>query len=271
MKRSWFGFLVLLLIAAGLEAADLRMLKARPVAKLPDLTVVGIGLDKRCRVTVKVRNLGPGAVPAGVWTARGPNSSGIFIYRDGKPWGGAAIWKFDPRKALSRPGGTVAYTSKLQIRGASKITAVIDDKRKIREKNEGNNKASDKLSCRSVSSKPAPKAPMRRVPPARTGVEPMPPRSTSPMVRRPGFQRGAMLAAPKAEQETEPQQQDGTGDQGSGQPAGAPPGVIVTETLTFTGGDPSQQPPAEPTENQPPPEPFVPKVINTDKLEFTGG
>jgi len=115
---------------------------------LPDLTIVDIVVNKRCQVVVMVKNLGPGMVPDEVWTGHKPDSSDVYLYRNGKRWGGASIWKFNPGKSLQPSGGKAIYTSKLKVSGKAKITAIIDETGQVKETNEGNNKNVKNLACK---------------------------------------------------------------------------------------------------------------------------
>jgi hypothetical protein len=270
MKISLLGVFAFLLVTASIEASSLRTQKARSVGRLPDLTVTGIKLDSRCRVRIQVKNLGPGALPDSVWTVRGPDSSGILIYKDGKSWGGASIWRFDPRRSLQRPGGTVAYSSNLMVKGRAVITAVVDHTGMTPEQNEGNNKESKRLICRLPAAKTKPPASSALAP--RASAES--PVRHPPVVRRPQPRRDGMLAAPRGIPAIQPQGREEPADQGGGQTPGAPAGVIVTDKLTYTGGEPGAAPeqPGTPSPgDQQPAEPFVPKTVTTDKLEYTGG
>jgi hypothetical protein len=53
-------------------------------AKLPDLAVDDIFLTRDNRVAVMVKNIGPGQVPDEVWTIHTPDSSGVYLYIDGR-------------------------------------------------------------------------------------------------------------------------------------------------------------------------------------------
>ncbi len=121
-------------------------------SKLPDLEVVNIFLNEKCQVCVKVMNNGPGMVPDGVWTIHTPKSSSVYIYINGKKWGGGTIWGFDPAKSLKMPGGTAVYTSKLVVKTSAKITATVDHTLQVTETNESNNKMSKAVFCKSKRS-----------------------------------------------------------------------------------------------------------------------
>ncbi len=126
---------------------------APAVGRLPDLTVERIYLVKDCRVAVRVKNLGPGIVPDEVWTVHTPKSAGVYFYINGKGWGGASIWKFDPTKKLQKPGGTATYVSKSKVSGSATIKTVVDLWNVVTEKNENNNSLEKKLICKPVVGK----------------------------------------------------------------------------------------------------------------------
>jgi hypothetical protein len=138
-------------IAESNEANNIRNgVKLKPCpAALPDLVIESIGTTKGdCLVVVTVKNLGPGPVPIEAWTVHTPDSPGVYIYVNGKSWGGASIWRFDPARALLPAGGTAKYLSKLSLKGRiAEVKAVIDQTGKIAEINEGNNSLSDHRGC----------------------------------------------------------------------------------------------------------------------------
>ena len=73
--------------------------------KRPDLTILKITLDRNCNLAVVVRNNGPGPLPDFVYTNHHPKSAGVFVWINGKSWGGRSIWKFDTARKLQKPGG----------------------------------------------------------------------------------------------------------------------------------------------------------------------
>jgi len=121
---------------------------------LPDLVIDQISLDKKCYVNIVAKNIGLGPVPDKVWTVHTPDSSGVYLYRNSKKWGGATIWKFDPAKNLKYSNGTATYQSKLRVSGTESITAVIDHTGKVTENNEGNNKKTVRLTCKAIEPEP---------------------------------------------------------------------------------------------------------------------
>jgi hypothetical protein len=116
--------------------------------RLPDLTIADITLNKQCFVVVHAKNNGPGNVPKKVWTSQTPDSSSIYLYINGKKWGGKTIWNFDTDRDLRNPDGTAVMTSNLQVSKTATIKAVIDHTNKVVEKNEKNNAMKKTLTCK---------------------------------------------------------------------------------------------------------------------------
>ena len=110
----------------------------------PDLVIDSISLDHECRVLVKVRNVG-GPLDHALWTMK--NAPMLYIYQNGRPWGGAAISAIDPQKNLSMTNGTATYRSHLKVPTTLKIRAMIDSNSRIDEKNEMNNFMETTLKC----------------------------------------------------------------------------------------------------------------------------
>ncbi len=115
---------------------------------LPDLAIVDITLNEQCFVVVTAKNNGPGAVPDKVWTDHAPDSSAIYLFINGKRWGGETIWHFDPAKNLQNPGGMATMTSNLKVTGTATIEVFIDHTRKVRETDERNNVMKKAVTCK---------------------------------------------------------------------------------------------------------------------------
>jgi hypothetical protein len=115
-KRHVAGLLAAALLAgpAVVEGAGKKdeSTAKRPAAAskatvaLPDLVVDEVGLDRRCRVWVRVRNQGRGAVPPaelrGAEVAVAGRKKAVPLARAGAPG------------ALVRPGGTVQVSTALE-------------------------------------------------------------------------------------------------------------------------------------------------------------
>ena len=119
-----------------------------PQGQLSDLAIEDITLNEQCFVVVKAKNNGPGAVPDKVWTDRAPDSSAIYLYINGKKWGGQTIAGFDPAKNLQNPGGMATMTSNLKVTGTATIEAVIDHTHKVKETDERNNIMKKAVTCK---------------------------------------------------------------------------------------------------------------------------
>lgn len=125
-------------------------------ARLPDLTVKKITVDRKCHLAVVVQNKGPGILPDYVYTKHHPKSAGVYVYINGRGWGGQSIWKFDPQRNLQQPGGVATYISRYVV-GATpiQVKAVVDLHNDVKERVETNNS----LGHRALRCKPAPSRP----------------------------------------------------------------------------------------------------------------
>ncbi|MCP5107900.1 MAG: hypothetical protein GY950_31215 [bacterium] len=148
MKRYFNLKVVTIVLVFFMMAVSLQLEGAR----LPDLSIVRITVDRSCHVAVVVKNNGPGRLPDYVYTKTHPKSAGVYIYVNGKGWGGIAIKGFDPARKLQRPGGTATYISRYKVSTPVDIKAVVDMHNTVREANERNNtKYRRKLSCGGTS------------------------------------------------------------------------------------------------------------------------
>lgn len=143
--------LILKVVMAAVVSFVFSIAMSTPVLAggLPDLTNVKITVDRTCHLVVVVRNNGPGPLPDYVYTKHHSKSAGVYVYIDGKKWGGQSIWKFDPTKKLQKPGGQAIYTSKYKVGPPVSVKAVVDMWNDVKEANERNNTLIRKeLSCR---------------------------------------------------------------------------------------------------------------------------
>jgi hypothetical protein len=116
--------------------------------QFPDLAIEDITLNEQCFVVVTAKNNGPGRVPDKAWTDHSPDSSAIYLYINGKKWGGETIWGFDPAKNLQNPGGTATMTSNLKVTGTATIEAYIDHTHRVKETDEKNNVMKKGVTCK---------------------------------------------------------------------------------------------------------------------------
>jgi len=100
-------------------------------------------------VVVTVANVGPGTVPDPVWTVHTPTSCSVYIFINGRKWGGKTVWGFDPGRLLQPASGTARYVSDLIVSAEAEITAVIDLTAEVAETQEDNNKIVKKVKCAS--------------------------------------------------------------------------------------------------------------------------
>ncbi len=129
---------VVLMMTVGLTAQSMGKRSAR-FFKKPDLKILKITVDRDCNLAVVVKNDGPGMLPETVYTNHHPKSAGVYVYINGKRWGGQTIWKFDPAKKLKKPGGIATCTLNYKVTKKIKVKAVVDLHNDVKEKNERNN------------------------------------------------------------------------------------------------------------------------------------
>jgi hypothetical protein len=121
-------------------------------ARLPDLTIKKITVNRKCHLAVVVQNKGPGVLPDYVYTKHHPKSAGVYVYINGRRWGGQSIWKFDPQRNLQKPGGVATYISRYVVGATSiQVKAVVDLHNDVKEQIESNNA----LGHRALRCKPA--------------------------------------------------------------------------------------------------------------------
>ena len=118
-------------------------------ARLPDLTITQVTVNRNCNVVVEVKNNGPGLLPGYVYTRHHPKSAGVYIYVNGKPWGGKTIWLFDSTRKLVKPGGKAACVLSYKVGMTPiKVRAVVDLHNDVKEANEQNNEMTKPLRCK---------------------------------------------------------------------------------------------------------------------------
>ncbi|HEX7045287.1 MAG TPA: S8 family serine peptidase [Burkholderiales bacterium] len=116
-------------------------------ALLPDLAIERIAVTASCQVVVTVSNRGSAPLPDSVWTAVSPASASVYLTVNGQPWGGQTIWKFDPARALQKPGGTASVTLSYKVNGTVTVKATVDHTRQVAEADESNNARTTTLTC----------------------------------------------------------------------------------------------------------------------------
>lgn len=145
MKK--FRFLIIflcLVIFLGCNGEEI----VERVISYPDLTIISVMLNQNCFIKVVVKNVGEGELLGDVYTFPQPDSAGIYIYINGKAWGGETIMGFDTARNLQKPGGeaTCILTYKVGSNPLS-VRAVVDLHNTVKESNEDNNEMEVTLSC----------------------------------------------------------------------------------------------------------------------------
>jgi hypothetical protein len=132
--------------------------QAKAGGGLPDLAIVKISKDQDCNLVVMVRNNGPGPLPDHVYTKHHPKSAGVYVYINGKGWGGISIWKFDPTRKLKRPGGQATCTLPYKVGPPIEVKAVVDRWKDIPKEvtYKNNTKVRKKLQCKGTQTKKLP-------------------------------------------------------------------------------------------------------------------
>jgi hypothetical protein len=122
----------------------------------PDLAVGRLWLNQDCKVQVRVVNAGKAPL-APIYYRK--NAPVLYLYRNGQPWGGAALNRLDPKRVLMKPGRQVVYASNLKIGETTQVRAVIDQRNTLKESNEKNNTRVAKLACKTSPPAVAPLKP----------------------------------------------------------------------------------------------------------------
>jgi len=138
--------LVIFLLPASTLAIEYPTgpVEPKPMATPPDLAVTRVWLTKECKVRITVTNPGPANL-APVYYQK--NTPKLYLYRNGKPWGGVTLAVLDPQKILVKKGGQVVFTSNLKVNGTEKIRAVLDNRNVLNEQEERNNARNVELTC----------------------------------------------------------------------------------------------------------------------------
>jgi len=153
MKRHFNSKVVAMMVVFLMMAISLSAQKVRK----PDLEILKITAARECKLAVVVKNNGPGYLPDYVYTKHHPKSAGVYVYINGKGWGGESIWKFDPGKKLQKPGGVATCILSYQVGPPIAVKGVVDRSNDVKEANERNNTYIRKrLSCRTDETKKLP-------------------------------------------------------------------------------------------------------------------
>ncbi len=143
VKKGLTFVLMMLVLGIGLFAGTRSRLghfAGGVLAKFkPDLQVVKIDTLRDCRLAITVRNNGPGMLPESVYSVHHPKSAGVYVYINGKSYGGQTIWYFDKAKNLKKKGGMARCVLNYKVGSPITVKAVVDLHNVVKETNECNN------------------------------------------------------------------------------------------------------------------------------------
>jgi hypothetical protein len=151
-RALFLSVFFVLVFAAGLSQGVSDDPSGKEVGKFkessgkPDLTIIGIKVNRGCRLIIRVRNNGPGRLSKSVYYN---NCMGVSVYVDGRRWGGRTFSNFDPKRKLLNPGGEVTYESEYKVNFPVVVKAYVDPRKNVKETNEYNNTFTRQMSkCR---------------------------------------------------------------------------------------------------------------------------
>lgn len=117
--------------------------------KLPDLTVVELGLDPDGYVLCKLGNIGGGMIPDSEFlnsTLRVNVNAQSYDFRmaalEQDAFQGPPV---DPRGQLKKPNGTVIFNTGIKLDTTAMVSVIVDFGNQIREENENNNRLGREL------------------------------------------------------------------------------------------------------------------------------
>jgi len=113
---------------------------------LPDLSIGNVYITRQNQVAVRLVNKGHAQISERYWQKNVPT---IYIYRNGRGWGGVTLKIFDPGKHLTKPGGEALYIfENLIVHGTETIKVVVDSQNTLSESDENNNEISKEFKAR---------------------------------------------------------------------------------------------------------------------------
>lgn len=101
------------------QSVDEEFLKSK------DLSVTKIGLNEANQITVTVKNIGEGEIPANIYKDKGSKEVNLLLQIDGKNWGGQTLKGFDPDRKLSPLGGEVTMISNAKVTKKTTVKATL--------------------------------------------------------------------------------------------------------------------------------------------------
>ena len=97
---------------------------------LPDLTISDISLSESGKVVVRISNSGKGSAPGG--------TGSLTVYIDGHVKWSESLGNF-PDQSFLQAGGSVTYTTPVELVGKHEVRVIVDNEERIHEENEWNN------------------------------------------------------------------------------------------------------------------------------------
>lgn len=130
--------------------ADQQPLKQQQRDALPDLAVVGLTLDSRCRPLVTLEARGGQGVPASAYDRM--KGVGIQLYKGGKGWQGVALSAVDRRRTLMKPAAILQFPlfQSLPPETPVRVKVVADHRLQLKEITRENNTLEVELNCTSI-------------------------------------------------------------------------------------------------------------------------
>ena len=112
---------------------------------LPDLTVSDISLSESGKVVVRISNSGKGSAP--------DRTGSLTVYVDGHVKWSESLGNF-PDQSFLQAGGSVTYTTPVELAGRHEVRVIVDNEERILEENEWNNVLTRVLGIEKVEVKP---------------------------------------------------------------------------------------------------------------------
>lgn len=116
-----------------------------PPVLLPDFTVSDISLSESGKVVVGISNSGKGSAP--------DRAGSLKVYVDGHRKWSESLGNLADQSFL-QPGGSVTYTTPVELIGRHEVRVILDNEERILEENESNNVLTKMLGIEKVEVKP---------------------------------------------------------------------------------------------------------------------
>lgn len=131
--------------AAGVKTApQLAAAGARTKDIAPDISISTIKLNRNCEPIVTLRNSGTVPLPKEAYKRGARPSLQISAGRDHARW---PLTRFDPKRRLLKPGGSLKWRWPKRLKGEVQVTAIFDQEQRMAERNRANNRQTQSLRC----------------------------------------------------------------------------------------------------------------------------